>query len=91
MSNARPVEKFALIPQSQYDHMLKGSFRRVGGAGPSLTPDPFQSTVNADGDDDKSPTTSPPPPPPGEPVRYVDEIDRQASSEPRWVDVWQSI
>ena len=94
MSKARPVEKFALVPQSQYDHMLKSSFRRLGGAAPSPV-ETFQTTSSEREEKEEASVSSPPSlppklPPPGQPVKDIDQMQAE-QGEPRWVEVWQGI
>ena len=84
------MEKFTLIPQSQYKDLMKFSPHHVGGA--SQMDNSFPPSVNEGMEKSSSSfssSTPPNPPPPGEPAQAVE--DPPADGIPRWIDVWQAI
>ena len=90
------MQKYALVPASQYHQLVKAPTSRVGGAPlpPPSMQDSFQASMNGESPvsspSPPPPTSSPPhPPPPGQGVKYIDES--QDDADLRWVDIWQSI
>lgn len=82
-NNNSVVEKFALVPHSQYSDLMRLSSRT--GAGDLKPPQTTESPNNGQINTQVETLT----PPPGLPADAIEQP--QSDITPRWIDVWQSI